>query len=78
MRSIKSECDKSPSNIIVPSRIIVRSSMNHNSYQQYEMKRGGMKVTLEFPKQSQDDEKVKQEVKSILASALQEQLQKIS
>lgn len=78
MKRLTNECDKAPSNIIELDKYIVRGSMKKNNYEQHEMKCGGMKVILEFPKQSDNDEKVKQEVKAILSSALQEQLQKIS
>lgn len=74
----KTECDKLPSNNIVKNDIDVELSMTNTTYQQLETNQGGYKVVLEFPKQSENEESIKQEVKLILASALQEHLRKSS
>lgn len=74
----KTECDKLPSNNIVKNDIDVELSMTNTTYQQLETNQGGYKVVLEFPKQSENEETIKQEVKLILASALQERLRKSS
>lgn len=74
----KTECDKLPSNNIVKNDIDVELSMTNTTYQQLETNQGGYKVVLEFPKQSENEESIKQEVKLILASALQERLRKSS
>lgn len=74
----KTECDKLPSNNIVKNDIDVELSMTNTTYQQLETNQGGYKVVLEFPKQSENEEAIKQEVKLILASALQERLRKSS
>lgn len=52
--------------------------MIDTDYNQIEMEQGGMKVILEFPSKSEKEESIKQEVKGILSSVLQEQLEKIS
>ena len=74
----KTECDKLPSNNIVKNDIDVELSMTNTTYQQLETNQGGYKVVLEFPKQSENEESIKQEVKLILASVLQERLRKSS
>ena len=74
----KTDCDKLPSNNIVKNDIDVELSMTNTTYQQLETNQGGYKVVLEFPKQSENEETIKQEVKLILASALQERLRKSS
>lgn len=74
----KTECDKLPSNNIVKNDIDVELSMTNTTYQQLETNQGGYKVVLEFPKQSENEETIKQEVKLILASVLQERLRKSS
>lgn len=52
--------------------------MNTTTYQQTEIKRGGMRVVFECPDYSEEDNKIKSEVKEILSNALQEHLKKIS
>ena len=74
----KTECDKSSHNKIVASKRIMRNSMKQNSFEKVEVTQGEMKVILEFPVKSEQDERIKQEVRSILSSTLQEHLQKIS
>ncbi len=41
-------------------------------------KSNGMKIIFEFPTKSTQDEVIREEVKSIMNSALKEQLQKLS
>lgn len=74
----KTECDKLPNNNIVKNDIDVELSMTNTTYQQLETNQGGYKVVLEFPRQPENEETIKQEVKLILASALQEHLRKSS
>jgi len=52
--------------------------MQEGDYRQMEMEQNGMQVILKFPKVSNDEERVKREVKEILSNILQEQLIKIS
>lgn len=51
--------------------------MTDTDYEQIKMEREGMKVTFEFPRRAEQEEAVRQEVKGILSSALQEYLEKI-
>lgn len=74
----KTECDKLPSNNIVVNSIGKELDMTNTTYQQLETNQGGYKVILEFPRQSENEETIKQEVKLILASTLQERLKKSS
>lgn len=52
--------------------------MPNTTYEQLETQQEGYKVVLEFPKQPENEEAIKQEIKRILASALQEYLRKSS
>lgn len=75
----KNECDKLPNNNIVKNDIEVEQSMTKTTYQQQtEIKKGGMKVIIECPDYSDEDDKIKDEVRLILVNALQEHLKKIS
>lgn len=75
----KTECDKLPNNNnIVKNDIDVELSMTNTTYQQTEIKKGGMKVIIECPDYSDEDDKIKNEVRLILVNALQEHLKKIS
>lgn len=51
--------------------------MTDTDYDQIETEKGGMKVILEFPRKPEREETIRQEVKGILSSALQEYLEKI-
>lgn len=75
---IKTECDKLQTNNIVVNDIGMELDMTNTTYQQLETNQEGYKVVLEFPRQSENEEAIKQEVKLILASALQEHLRKSS
>lgn len=74
----KNECDKLQTNTIVLNNVDMELDMTNTTYHQLETNQGGYKVVLEFPKQSKCEDAIKQEVKSILASALQEHLRKSS
>lgn len=74
----KTECDKLPNNNIVKNDIDVELSMTNTTYQQTEISKGGMKVVIECPDYSDEDDKIKAEVRLILVNALQEHLKKIS
>jgi hypothetical protein len=50
--------------------------MKQNNFEKVEVTQGNMKVILEFPARSEQDEIIKQEVRSILSSSLQEYFQK--
>lgn len=52
--------------------------MSDITYQQIVQEKNGIRVVLEFPTQSEQTDNLYQEIKSILSSALREQLQKIS
>lgn len=74
------ECDKFQENTIVVNSIREFAMNKATSYQRKEIEYEGIKVYLEFPEpaNSEHDNKIKSEVKGILASALQEQMTKIS
>ena len=72
------ECDKLQINSIVINNVSVGLDMKTTTYQQTEIKRGGMRVVFECPDYSEEDNKIKSEVKEILSNALQEHLKKIS
>ncbi len=74
----KTACDKLHTNNIEVNSIGMELDMTNTTYQQLETNQGGYKVVLEFPKQPKNEEVIKQEVKLILASALQERLRKTS
>lgn len=74
----KTTCDKFSNDKIVVSNSIMRDTMKQDNFKKVEVMQGSMKVILEFPKQSEQDETIKREVRSILSSTLQEHLQKIS
>ena len=78
MASIANECDGLSGNKNVISMIKLEKPMIDTDYNQIEMEQGRMKVILEFPSKSEKEESIKQEVKGILSSVLQEQLEKIS
>lgn len=72
----QTECDKLQNNNIVVNSINMGLSMANTTYQQLEKNYSGMKVILEFPEQTKNEEAIKQEVNIILISALHEQLRK--
>jgi hypothetical protein len=73
----KTACDKFSHNKILVSNCIMRDIMKQGDFEKIEVTQGSMKVILEFPTQSEQDETIKKEVRSILSSTLQEYLQKI-
>lgn len=48
--------------------------MEKMQYHSIRLKRGGIKLVIQMPKQSPHDDKAKKEIKSILAMALQDYL----
>ncbi len=50
--------------------------MTSTVYRQTEMEKGKMRIIVEYPESSEEDEKIKGEVREILFSALGEQLRK--
>lgn len=72
------ECDKLHKNTIVTNGIKEFSMNKATAYQREKIEYEGMKVYLEFPEPTENDDRIKSEVKGILASALQEQMTKIS
>lgn len=51
-------------------------TMDHSGYNQIHMQRDGIKICLLFPKEPENKEDIKKEVKSILSCALREHLEK--
>lgn len=78
MAGTANECDGLSGNKNVISMMKLEKPMTDTNYNQIEMEEGGMKVILEFPSKSENEESIKQEIKGILSSVLQEQLEKIS
>ncbi|MCM1219315.1 MAG: hypothetical protein NC548_32955 [Lachnospiraceae bacterium] len=79
MEKFAREYDREQSHKIIGNNPIEDNCMaNSNDYIQYETVQDGMKVILEVPEESEEDEKAKQEVRKILTSVLQEYLKKIS
>lgn len=74
----QTECDKLQDNNIVVNDIDVGLSMTYTTYRQTEIEKGGMKVIIECPEYSEKDNKVNEEVRELLYTALQEHLKKIS
>ena len=74
----KTECDKLQNNSIVVNDISMELDMTNISYQQTKITKGGMKVIIECPDYSDEDSKIKEEVRLILLNALQEHLKKSS
>lgn len=78
MAGTANECDRLSGNKNVVSMMKLEKPMTDTDYNQIEMEQEGMKVILEFPSKSENEESIKQEIKGILSSVLQEQLEKIS
>lgn len=74
----KDEYDKLSDNTIETNNMNTELAMTQETYQQLEKNQGNYKLVLEFPNQPVNSDTIKQEVKSILASALQEHLKKSS
>ena len=72
------ECDKLRKNTIVVNGIRELAMNEATAYQKKEIKCEGMKVYVEFPEPTENDNQIKKEVKDILTNALQEQIKKIS
>ena len=74
----KEEYGKLSDNTIETNNMNTELAMTQETYQQLEKNQGNYKLVLEFPNQPVNSDTIKQEVKSILASALQEHLKKSS
>ena len=73
------ECDKLRKNTIVVNGMIRGLAMNEaTAYQKKEIKHDGMKVYVEFPEPTENDNQIKKEVRDILINALHEQMKEIS
>lgn len=72
------ECDKFQKNTILVNGIRELAMNESTAYQKKEIVYEGMKVCFEFPEATENDDRIKSEVKGILANALQEQMTKIS
>lgn len=72
------ECDKLQENTIIVNGIREFDMNKATAYQKKEIKHEEMKVYLEFPAPTEEDNNIKKEVKDILTNALQEQMKKIS
>lgn len=72
------ECDKLRKNTIVVNGIMELAMKESTAYQKKEIRHEGMKVYLEFPEPTENDNQIKKEVKDILTNALQEHIKKIS
>lgn len=78
-RLLKNECDKPLNNkMIVTDFVTMEQSMNDNHYKQITKSQEGMEVVIEFPEQTQNNDSIKQEVKTIMLSVLHEYFDSIS
>lgn len=77
MKKFAQECDRPQKHMIVEKNGLIGNYMN-NSYIQKETMQDGIKVILEIPEQSKDDEAAKAEVRRILTTVLREYLRKVS
>lgn len=66
------------SHTIVKKATIEGKAMCNSYIVQYESVNDGMKVVLEVPEQSEEDEAAKREVRKVLTTVLYEYLQKLS
>lgn len=78
MKKFAKECDRLPKHMIVKKNGLEGNSMMNSSYTQHETMQDGMKVILEIPEKSKDDEAAKAEVRKILTTVLREYLRKVS
>ena len=72
------EYDKLYQNRNKISKVDRGSSMKQEGCKRLELKQNGMQVILEFPRNSEQEEKIKREVKEILSGILREYLIKNS
>ena len=70
----KGECDELSTNIIVKNNNVRELKMTNSVNQQTAITKNGLKVIIECPVYSNEDSKIKDEVKVILFNALKEQL----
>lgn len=68
------EYDKPLQNSNIISETNRGNSMQEDNCRQMELKKNGMQVILKFPKESEQEEQIKKEVKEILFQILQEKL----
>lgn len=78
MKKFAKECDRLPKHMIVETNGLEGNSMMNSSYKKHETVQDGIKVILEVPQQSEDDEAAKAEVRRILTTVLREYLRKVS
>lgn len=70
------ECNEASGHTFIPRNYTMEMPMQKPDYEQINMYHDGVKIRLEFPSRTEKEEKtIKNDVKSILANALQEQLQ---
>lgn len=72
----RSECNAAPENKNIVKMLTSEAAMPDPKYDKIEINGAEMKICLEFPKKQEAEEAIRQDVKSILSFALQEQLQK--
>lgn len=72
------ECDKLSTNKNITKITATERSMYEENYDYLVGEHGETKIVLEFPTQTNNLEEIKQEVKSILAKALDEYFKKTS
>lgn len=67
-------CDRPKENNIVVNHISGESDMADAAYRQTEIKKDQMKIIIEYPESSENDDRIKDEIREILFSALEEQM----
>lgn len=72
------EYDKLSQNNNIVNRINLENPMQDTIYEELVTEQKGMKVRLKFPQNAKNENLIKEEVKNILSSLLQEYLRNIS
>lgn len=71
-----SECNEASVHTYIPRGYDMGMPMQNPDYNKIDMYRDGVKICLVFPSKTEEEEEtIKNDVKNILTSALQEQLQ---
>ena len=76
--SMIKECDKPDRNRNVLNDGFVEQTVPDLTYTQFEVEKGEIKVIIEYPRKSENEMEIHEEVKQILSNLLQEQIEKIS
>lgn len=75
METTASEFNEASGHTYIPMELAMEIPMQKPDYSQINMYRDGVKIRLEFPSKIEEEETIKNDVRNILTSALQEQMQ---